>query len=102
MFNNLEDDSEEEWAIESCLAMIQPVEEAVEEEAMLTVSKEIEEKMPESMGEQSRKDQFTITDELQSFEDEGEPKSREVTHPWQTSVHHRTLKDQELKKKFTH
>ena len=38
MFNNLEDDSEEEWAIESCLAVIEPVEEAVEEEAMLTVS----------------------------------------------------------------
>ena len=72
MLSNLEDDSEEEWATESCLAMIEPVEEAMEEEAMLTVSKEIEEKMPESMGEQSRKDQFTVTDELQSFEDEGE------------------------------
>ena len=100
--NNLEDDSEEEWAVELCLAVIEPVEEAVEEEAMLTILKEIEEKMLESVREQSRKDQFTITDELQSFEDEGEPKSREVTHPWQTSVHHRTLKDQELKKKFTH
>nr|POE66689.1 protein low psii accumulation 3, chloroplastic [Quercus suber] len=33
-----------------------PVEEVVEEEAMLTVSKEVEEKMPKSMGEQSRKD----------------------------------------------
>ena len=93
MLSNLEDDSEEEWATESCLAMIEPVEEAMEEEAMLTVSKEIEEKMPESMGEQSRKDQFTVTDELQSFEDEGKPKSREVTHPWQTSVHHRTLEE---------
>ena len=91
--NNLEDDSEEEWAVELCLAVIEPVEEAVEEEAMLTVSKEIEEKMPESVGEQSRKDQFTVTDELQSFEDEGEPESREVTHPWQTSVHHRTLEE---------
>ena len=93
MFNNLEDDSEEEWAVELCLAVIEPVEEAVEEEAMLTVSKEIEEKMPKSIGEQSRKDQFTVTDELQYFEDEGEPESREVTHPWQTSVHHRTLKE---------
>nr|POE67893.1 hypothetical protein CFP56_70863 [Quercus suber] len=73
--------------------MIEPVEEAVEKEAMLPVSKEIEEKMPESMGKQSRKDQFTITDELQSFEDEGEPESREVTHPWQTSVHHKTLEE---------
>ena len=73
--------------------MIEPVEEAVEEEAMLTVSKEIEEKMPESMGEQSKKDQFTVTNEVQSFEDEGEPESRKVTHPWQTSVHHRTLEE---------
>ena len=40
---------------------------------MLIVSKEIEEKMPERMGEQSRKDQFTVTNELQSFEDEGKP-----------------------------
>ena len=39
---------------------------------MLIVSKEIEEKMPESTSKQSRKDQFTVTDELQSFEDEGE------------------------------
>ena len=78
---------------EASLALIEPLEEAVEEEAMLTVSKEIEEKMPERMGEQSRNDQFTVTDELQSFEDEGELESREVTHPWQTSVHHRTLKE---------
>ena len=76
MFSNLEDDSEEEQVVESCLAVIEPVEEVVEEEVMLTVSKEIEEKMPESMGEQSRKDQFTVTDELQSFEDEGEPEQR--------------------------
>ena len=48
MFSNLDDDNKEEWAIESCLAVIEPVEEAVEEEAMLIVSKEIEEKMPES------------------------------------------------------
>ena len=75
-FSNLEDDSEEEWTVELCLAVIEPVEEAVEEEAMLTVSKEIEEKIPESMGEQSRKDQFTVTDELQSFEDEGEPEQK--------------------------
>ena len=64
---------------------------------MLTVSKEIEEKIPESMVEQSRKDKFTITDELQSFEDEGEPKFREVTHPWQTSVHHRALEKDQLR-----
>ena len=76
MFSNLEDDSEEEQVVESCLAVIEPVEEVVEEEVMLTVSKEIEEKMPESMGEQSRKDQFTVTDELQSFEDEGESEQK--------------------------
>ena len=76
MFSNLEDDSEEEQVVESCLAVIEPVEEVVEEEVMLTVSKEIEEKMPESMGEQSRKDQFMVTDELQSFEDEGEPEQK--------------------------
>ena len=51
MLSNLEDDSEEEWVVKSCLVVIEPVEEVVEEEAMLTVSKEIEEKMPESMGE---------------------------------------------------
>ena len=50
-FSNLGDDREGEWAIELCLAMIEPVEEAVEEEAILPVSKEIEEKMPESIGE---------------------------------------------------
>ena len=75
-FSNLEDDSEEEWAVESCLVVIEPVEEAIEEEAMLTVSKEIEEKMLESIGEQSRKDQFPVTDELQSLEDEGEPEQK--------------------------
>ena len=53
--------------------MIKPAEEVVEEEAMPIVSKEIEEKMPESMGEKSRKDQFMVTDELQSFKDKGEP-----------------------------
>ena len=39
---------------------------------MLPVSKEVEEKMSESMGEQPGKDLFIVTDELQSFEDEGE------------------------------
>ena len=34
---------------------------------MLTVLKEIEEKMPERMGVQSRKGQFIVTDELQSL-----------------------------------
>ena len=76
MSSNLEDDSEEEWAIESCLAMIQPVEEAKEEEAMLLVLKEIEEKMSENMGKHFGKDQFTITDELKSFEDKGEPERK--------------------------
>ena len=55
--------------------MIEPVEEAIEEEAMLTVSKEIEEKIPESIRGQSWKDQ-SVTDELQSFEDEGEPEQK--------------------------
>ena len=32
--SNLEDDSEEECAVESCLAVIEPVEEAEEEEVM--------------------------------------------------------------------
>ena len=67
MFSNLEDDSEGEWVVEASLAVIEPLEEVVEEEAMLTVSKEIEEKMPERMGEQSRKGQFIVTDELQSL-----------------------------------
>ena len=67
MFSNLEDDSKGEWVVESSLAMIELVEEKVEEEAMLTVLKEIEEKMPERMGEQSRKGQFIVTDELQSL-----------------------------------
>ena len=43
------DDSEEEWAVELCIVVIEPVEEVVEEVAMLKVLKEIEEKMPESM-----------------------------------------------------
>ena len=43
------DDSEEEWAVESCMVVIEPVEEVVEKVAILKVSKEIEEKMPESM-----------------------------------------------------
>ena len=50
MLSNLEDDSKEEWAVELCLAVIESVEEAVEEKAMLTVSKEIEEKLPETWG----------------------------------------------------
>ena len=75
MFSNLEDDREEEWAVELCLAMIKLVEEAVEEEAMLTVSKEIEEKIHESIRGQSWKDQ-SVTNELQSFEDEGEPEQK--------------------------
>nr|POF12024.1 hypothetical protein CFP56_47281 [Quercus suber] len=62
--------------VRKCKIMSELVEEAVEEEAMLTVSKEIEEKMLESMGEQSRKDQFMVTDKLQSFEDEGEPEQK--------------------------
>ena len=74
-FSNLEDDREEEWAVELCLAMIKLVEEAVEEEAMLTVSKEIEEKIHESIRGQSWKDQ-SVTNELQSFEDEGEPEQK--------------------------
>ena len=32
--------------------------------------------MPKSMGEQFGKDQFMVTDELQSFEDEGEPERK--------------------------
>ena len=75
MSSNLEDDSEEEWVVESCLVVIELIEEAIEEEAMLTVLKKIEEKMPESMSEQSKKDQ-SITDELQSFEDKGEPEQK--------------------------
>ena len=59
-----------------CLAVIELVEVAEEVEAMLPISKEIEEKMLESIGEQSRKDQFMGIDELQSFEDEGEPKRK--------------------------
>ena len=43
------DDSEEEWAVELCMVVIDPVEEVVEEVAMLKVLKEIEEKMPENM-----------------------------------------------------
>ncbi|KAL0012757.1 hypothetical protein SO802_007865 [Lithocarpus litseifolius] len=70
-------------------AVIEPVEEAVEEEAMLTVSKEIEEKMLESMGEQSRKDHFMMIDELQSFEDEGEPKQKPNSEHCITLVHMR-------------
>ena len=44
--NNLE----EEWTVESCLVVIESIEEAVEEEAMLTNSKEIEEKCLRAWG----------------------------------------------------
>ena len=72
----LEDDSKEEWVVELCLVMIEPIKEAEEVEAMLPVLKEIKEKKLESMGGHSRKDQFMVTDELQSFEDEGEPEQK--------------------------
>jgi hypothetical protein len=45
----------------------------------LQVLKEIEEKMPESMEEQSGKDQSKVIEEIQFFEDEGEPESSEIT-----------------------
>jgi hypothetical protein len=57
----------------------------------LPVLKEIKKKMPESMEEQSRKDQSKVIEEIQFFEDEGEQESSEITqNPWQTGVHHRT------------
>ena len=60
-------------------------------EEIATLPKEIKDKNLESMGERSRKDQFIVTDELQPFEDEGEPESKEITQsPWQTGVYHRT------------
>jgi hypothetical protein len=65
-----------------------------EDKATLPVLKEIEENMPESMEEQSGKDQSKAMEEIQIFEKEGEPKSREITQsPWQMSVHHRTPKE---------
>ena len=69
--NNLEDDSEEEWIVESYLAVTEPVEEAKKEEAMLPALNEIEEKKPESM--RSNLGKIMVIDELQSFEDEVEP-----------------------------
>ena len=60
-------------------------------EETVALPKEIKDKNLESMGEQSRKDQFMVIDELQPFEDEGEPESKEITQsPWQTGVYHRT------------
>ena len=50
-----------------------------EDKATLPVLKEIEEKMPESMEEQSGKDQSKVIEEIQFFEDEGEPESSEIT-----------------------
>jgi hypothetical protein len=62
-----------------------------EDKATLPVLKEIEEKMPESVEDQSGKDQSKVIEEIQFFEDEGEPESSEITqNPWQTGVHHRT------------
>ena len=51
----------------------------LEDKATLPVLKEIEEKIPESMEEQSGKDQSKVIEEIQFFEDEGEPKSSEIT-----------------------
>uniref|UniRef100_A0A2N9F8R9 CCHC-type domain-containing protein n=1 Tax=Fagus sylvatica TaxID=28930 RepID=A0A2N9F8R9_FAGSY len=65
-----------------------------EDKATLPVLKEIEEKMPESMEEQSGKDQSKVIEEIQFFEDKGEPESREITQsPWQKDVHHKTPKE---------
>jgi hypothetical protein len=50
-----------------------------EDKATLPVLKEIEEKMPESMEEQLGKDQSRVIEEIQFFEDEGEPESSEIT-----------------------
>ena len=46
-----------------------------EDKATLPVLKEIEEKMPESMEEQSGKDQSKVIEEIQFFEDKGELES---------------------------
>ena len=46
------------------------------------------------MEEQSGKDQSKAMEEIQIFEKEGEPKSREITQsPWQMGVNHRTPKE---------
>jgi hypothetical protein len=50
-----------------------------EDKATLPVLQEIEEKMPESMEEQLGKDQSKVIEEIQFFEDEGEPESSEIT-----------------------
>ena len=50
------------------------------------------------MEEQSGKDQSKAIEEIQFFEDEGEPKSSEITqNPWQTGVHHRTPGEDRLR-----
>ena len=94
----LEDDSKEEWVVELCLVMIEPIKEAEEVEAMLPVLKEIKEKKLESMGGHSRKDQFMVTDELQSFEDKGEPKRK--PNPKYANV--TVTKDDNIKKPSTY
>jgi hypothetical protein len=69
-----------------------------EDKATLPVLEEIEERMPESMEEQSGKDQSKVIEEIQFFEDEGEPESSEITqNPWQTGVYHRTLGEDRLR-----
>uniref|UniRef100_A0A2N9FFS6 CCHC-type domain-containing protein n=1 Tax=Fagus sylvatica TaxID=28930 RepID=A0A2N9FFS6_FAGSY len=69
-----------------------------EDKATLPVLKEIEEKMPESMEEQSEKDQSKVIEEIQFFEDEGEPESSEIIqNPWQMGVHHKTPKEDQLR-----
>ena len=50
-----------------------------EDKATLPVLKEIEKKMPKSMKEQLGKDQSKVIEEIQFFEDEGEPESSEIT-----------------------
>ncbi len=54
-----------------------------EDKATLPILKEIAEKMPESMEEQSGKDQSKVIEEIKFFEDEGELESSEITQsPW--------------------
>ena len=54
-----------------------------EDKATLPVLKEIEKKIPKSMEEQLGKDQSKVIEEIQFFEDEGEPESGEITQsPW--------------------
>uniref|UniRef100_A0A2N9J033 Uncharacterized protein n=1 Tax=Fagus sylvatica TaxID=28930 RepID=A0A2N9J033_FAGSY len=69
-----------------------------EDKATLPVLKEIEERMPESMEEQSEKDQSKVIEEIQIIKKEGEPESREITQsPWQMGVHHKTPKEDQLR-----